>query len=55
MVKTSDLKEIKEKRKAVMTDYQFVTFDLVTYFIHILLLCVKQYTVLYSFSSNIPL
>ena len=32
MIETSNLKQIKEKRKAVMIDYQFVTFDLLTYF-----------------------
>ena len=32
MIETSNLKHIKEKSKAVMNDYQFVSFDLLTYF-----------------------
>ena len=32
MIETSNLKQIKENSKAVMTDYQFITFDLLTYF-----------------------
>ena len=31
-IETSNLKHIKEKSKAVMIDYQFVSFDLLTYF-----------------------
>ena len=32
MIETSNLKHIKEKSKAKMTDYQLVSFDLLTYF-----------------------
>ena len=32
MIKTSNVKHIKEKSKAKMTDYQYVSFDLLTYF-----------------------
>ena len=32
MIENSNLRRIKEKNKAVMTDYQFVTFVLLTYF-----------------------
>ena len=45
MIETSNLKHIKEKSKVLLTDYQFVSFDLLTYSISTLLLCVKQYTV----------
>ena len=32
MIQTSNLKHIKEKSKAVMIDYQFVSFYLLTHF-----------------------
>ena len=32
MKETSNLKRIKERSKAVMTDCQYVTFDLLIYF-----------------------
>ena len=32
MIEASNLKRIKEKSEALMIDYQFVSFDLVTYF-----------------------
>ena len=32
MIDTSNLKHIIDKSKAVMIDYQFVSFDLLTYF-----------------------
>ena len=43
MIETSNLMRIEEKRKALMMDFQFITFDLLTYFLQTLLLCVKQY------------
>ena len=32
MIETLNLKHIKEKSEALMIDYQFVSFDLLTYF-----------------------
>ena len=32
MIETSNLKRIKEKDDVLMVDYQFVSFDLLTYF-----------------------
>ena len=32
MIETSNVKRIKEKSKAVMIDYQFVSFDTLTFY-----------------------
>ena len=53
MIETSNLKQIKEKRKAVMIDYHFVTFDLLTYFYSdFTLMCRTIYCLVSSLSSN---
>ena len=56
MIETSNLKQIKEKRTAVMTDYQFVIFDLLTYFYSdFTFMCKTIYCLVYSFSTIMPL
>ena len=53
VIETSNLKQIKEKRKAVMIDYQFVTLDLLTYFYSdFTLMCRTIYCLVSSLSSN---
>ena len=53
MIETSNLKQIKEKRNAVMIDYKFVTFDLLTYFYSdFTLMCRTIYCLVLSLSSN---
>ena len=56
MIETSNLKQIKEKMKAVMADYQFVIFNLLTYFYaDFTFMCKTIYCLVYSFSSIMPL
>ena len=45
MIETSNLKHIKEKSKAVMIDYQFVSFDLPTYFYSTFTFMCQRYNV----------
>ena len=53
MIETSNMKCIKEKSKAVMIDYQFVSFDLLTYFYSDLtLMCRTIYCLVLSLSLN---
>ena len=53
MIETSNLKQIKEKRKAVMIDYQSVTFDQLTYFYSdFTLMCRTIYCLVLSLSRN---